>query len=162
MGGVEGEGTRFNFGNTNITDNPIYSSAENGNFQLTESSPCINAGSNDFVEVDTDFEGKKRIVNGIVDIGAYEFNSYYVGIIKQEFPNSINAYPNPTNGIVQLEGLPISEKVMISIYNLSGEIVLQFESSGSNVIVDLSSESPGIYFIKIAGETQHTAKIIKE
>jgi len=45
------------------------------NLQLSIGSPCINAGDNSIVPVSltTDLSGNPRVVNGVVDIGAYEW-----------------------------------------------------------------------------------------
>jgi hypothetical protein len=42
------------------------------NARLAAGSPCIDAGDNAVVTVDTDLDGNPRVVDGIVDIGAYE------------------------------------------------------------------------------------------
>ena len=44
-------------------------------FRPAAGSPCINSGNNDFVEDTTDLDGNPRIVNGKVDIGAYEYQA---------------------------------------------------------------------------------------
>ena len=43
-----------------------------GNLRLKTGSPAINAGKNEYVSVATDLDGSKRIVDGVVDMGAYE------------------------------------------------------------------------------------------
>jgi hypothetical protein len=61
------------FGGTgNINANPLFISA--ANFQLQPTSPCINDGSNAAIPagVSTDLAGNPRIVDGVVDMGAYE------------------------------------------------------------------------------------------
>ena len=67
QGGYPGDG--------NINADPLFVS--DSDYHLTESSPCINAGTNDATELpDTDKDGNPRIVNGVVDMGAYEYGSH--------------------------------------------------------------------------------------
>ena len=69
--GYDGEG--------NIDSSPMFTSMIDGDFTLTEESACIDAGLNSPYETDgiavdiiTDLLGHDRIINGTVDIGAYE------------------------------------------------------------------------------------------
>ena len=59
--------------NSTYTDDPQLVDESAGNFRLKSISPCIDAGSNSYVQGETDLDGNPRIVNGLVDQGAYEF-----------------------------------------------------------------------------------------
>ncbi len=60
-----------NFGN--ITNNPQFVDGPGGNVRLQTISPCIGMGNNGDVSGSTDLDGSPRIVNTIVDMGAYEY-----------------------------------------------------------------------------------------
>jgi hypothetical protein len=58
----------------NINSDPKFADFEG---RLSADSPCIDAGKNDAVSSDitSDLDGNPRIINGTVDMGAYEFGS---------------------------------------------------------------------------------------
>ncbi len=78
-------------GNNNISDNPLFVSATN--FRLQAGSPCVNKGANMPWMTDgndlrsKDMVGNPRIINGVVDMGAYE--SPYVAL--PSVPASVSA-----------------------------------------------------------------------
>ena len=58
---------------SNITDYPQFIDPGSGNYRLLKSSPCINAGANaSWMTSAYDLDGNDRILNDIVDMGAYE------------------------------------------------------------------------------------------
>ncbi len=58
----------------NIDADPLFVDTNGwSDLRLQPSSPCINAGDNDYVSTTTDLDGYPRIVGGTVDMGAYEF-----------------------------------------------------------------------------------------
>lgn len=68
----------------NIDVNPLFvslpagfsnSGSTSGDYRLQEGSPAIDAGSNAVVTVTTDLDGNPRIDGGIVDMGAYEYQT---------------------------------------------------------------------------------------
>jgi len=69
-GTCEGENDQ----NGNISANPFFVNPVKNNFQLQPISPAINAGDNSAPDLPSkDLAGHPRIVDGIVDIGAYEY-----------------------------------------------------------------------------------------
>jgi hypothetical protein len=66
------DGSMFD-GKGNINEYPEFVSTDEEDYHLLSSSSSVDAGNNDFVTVSHDLDGNDRIVNGIADIGAYEF-----------------------------------------------------------------------------------------
>ena len=60
-------------GDGNITSDPLFMDAANGDYRLSSGSPCINAGANSLVQGDVDLDGNQRIAGYTVDMGAYEY-----------------------------------------------------------------------------------------
>jgi hypothetical protein len=86
-------------------------------------------------------------------------------IAKEE---KINVYPNPSNGIFQLEiNNSQNEKSEIHVYNVLGEIIFQSKIQSRDVgiksEIDLTNQPNGIYFVQInSGNKILTAKIIRQ
>lgn len=63
--------------NLNKVD-PLFANAASGDLHLSAGSPCINAGNNAAPELPTtDKDGNPRIVEGKVDMGAYEYQGIF-------------------------------------------------------------------------------------
>ena len=57
-----------------ITNNPEFRDSVSGDYRLESFSPCINTGTNmSWMWSATDLDGNPRIIDGIVDMGAYEY-----------------------------------------------------------------------------------------
>jgi hypothetical protein len=61
----------------------------------------------------------------------------------------IRVYPNPTTGIIFLDGISIDSQVEIT--NAAGQVVYQSDATGKNSI-DLSSHSKGLYSIRVTNQ----------
>ena len=63
----------FPTGTGNITNAPLFVDMNTNNYKLQADSPCVNKGSNISWMTDAkDLSGNARILDGIVDMGAYE------------------------------------------------------------------------------------------
>ena len=69
--------------------------------------------------------------------------------------SSVRLYPNPTNGILNVEG---EGAMTISVMNMLGQKVLKTTANG-NTTIDLSGFDSGIYLVRI--ETENGMKIEK-
>jgi len=59
----------------NIEADPCFVGPEDGDYHLLNFSPCIDAGDPNYIAEpnETDLDGNPRIINGRIDMGAYEF-----------------------------------------------------------------------------------------
>jgi alpha-tubulin suppressor-like RCC1 family protein len=75
---------------------------------------------------------------------------------------TLSVYPNPSNGIFNVES---TEKILaVEIYNVLGaKVYHQQIANASNLQIDLSSHAKGVYFIKVQSEKEVlTQKIVIE
>ncbi|HYG34725.1 MAG TPA: immunoglobulin domain-containing protein, partial [Clostridia bacterium] len=92
----------------NIDAEPRFVSLGSGDFRLQADSPCINAGNNAYAPGTTDLDGKPRIVEGSVDMGAYEFQSSTApSITLQPFNQTVFAGTNVTFRAAASGALPL-------------------------------------------------------
>ena len=169
----------------NIDADPLFADPENGDFHLTWAnfpiqdstmSPCIDAGNPDTTGLNLppfDLDGNPRIVNGIIDMGAYEWQGIYAvgdwhdpSLSTGLFQN----YPNPfststtisfnlttkLHEFTPLDSKHLTGQARIKIYNVKGQLVrqLSIENSKSSIEWDGKDEngnplSSGIYFYKL-------------
>ena len=59
----------------NLAGDPLFVDASAGNYRLQAGSPCVNAGLNDYAFFNADLDGKTRLFDGAMDMGAYELLS---------------------------------------------------------------------------------------
>jgi hypothetical protein len=78
----------------NFTNLPAFVDPAMGNFRLSSNSPCIDAGKNSYAIGTVDLDGRPRIVDGTVDVGAYEFQPSVSG----QFIGWLQRYGLPTDG----------------------------------------------------------------
>jgi hypothetical protein len=117
-------------GANNFTNPPLFADLSAGDYHLNAASPCINAGNNSYITGSTDLDGDSRIVGGIVDIGAYEFQSpvHYVkasvfgAMPVSPFTNWITAATNIQDAI---DAAVTSDFIVVSngAYNSGGRAV---------------------------------------
>ncbi len=127
-------------GTGNITSPPLFIDEAAGDFHLQSISPCVNAGNNGYVATTNDFDGNPRIVDGVVDIGAYE----YQGLL----PLFLSIEANPTNFAA---GFPLPLQAFVG----NGSALTEYWDfgDGSTVTNELSVShswsTPGVYTVTL-------------
>ena len=74
---------------------------------------------------------------------------YYVsgvGIGENENTSPIHIYPNPTSGVITIDGKNIEA---IEVLNINGQIIKEIAVTEEQFNIDLSSHAKGVYFINI-------------
>lgn len=61
--------------------------------------------------------------------------------------NSLQLFPNPTESLVNIEGL--GQKSLIRIYSITGSLVKELNTTENSCKINLSNEMSGIYFAQI-------------
>lgn len=101
---------------------------------------------------------------GATVLNGYDPNSTVGGVKDNSIPVPFNIYPNPSNGLFNLEvNLTSAQNVTVRVMNIVGQVVLQ--KSISNISsgiysIDLTNEPKGIYFAEINTATEKTIKKI--
>ena len=109
------------------------------------------------------FEDQLNSVNTIMKgycIGSDANCGIITGVEKLTNNNSLNIYPNPNQGVFNIEINNI-ENGVIEVYNISGQLLLQQNLNKNINQIDLVNQPKGIYFARIT--TQHetvTKKIV--
>ncbi len=65
-------------GTGNITNDPHFLSVVVTNLRLHAASTCINAGTNALAPGTLDLDGRARIFNGVMDMGAFEYDPNFI------------------------------------------------------------------------------------
>lgn len=97
--------------------------------------------------------------------GTMTFSKSTIGI-EEENTFDMTVYPNPTNGIFNLESSALQGENTIEIHNQLGQLIYSsvFHSAQTNA-VDITSTPAGIYLLSIKnknGVVVYNGKIIKE
>lgn len=87
-----------------------------------------------------------------------------VSINESNFANSIQVFPNPSNGIFTLKtNFNREQNISINIFNILGEKVFgtpEEKITNDNIVIDLGGKSAGVYFIHINSGAQSVVKKI--
>jgi alpha-tubulin suppressor-like RCC1 family protein len=125
--------TPYPSGDGSITDDPVFIDPANGNYRLQTNSPCLNAGSNGLAGAISDLDDAPRIVDGAVDMGAFEL---------QHFPFVL---VGPTNQAILIH----SNVTFVVVAEGDGPLYFQWQKDG----VPLADDG------RITGSTAATLQI---
>lgn len=104
----------------------------------------------------------------IVNDGLIDSPASYVSVIVQNViktgiadiaSKNLATYPNPTSGILKIEGLREDQENRISVYTVDGILIKTITSNSATEVIDLSSQPYGTYLLNINSES---FKIVKK
>jgi len=153
-------------------------------YALSETSPCIDAGSPSdwYMIAALDIIGNERVFDGdqdgssVIDMGAYEYAGSSASVILggntgPDFVNSdiqVQCYPNPfTESTTVTCNLLDESTVTLKIYSMNGQLIStpvnEVRQDGKHELEFIGTGlPPGIYFFRLqAGEKVITKKIVK-
>ncbi len=107
---------------------------EGADIALQENGKILIAGSTFFYDGPVDFS-VARLNNGLLEVSNYESSFFIV-------------YPNPSNGIFNIQQVFLPETRMYQIVDVIGKIIATGELNENDSIIDLSVVQSGIYFLK--------------
>ena len=156
----------------NIDEDPQFVNPGEGDYHLTEDSPCIDASTAFFVwEGDTLVNmSEDQYIGNAPDMGAFEFD--YQGIDPEDIARPteyvlMNVYPNPFNSATTISyTLPMAIQLSMQLYDLSGRRVITlfdgYQQAGCHSTTLTATDLPsGLYFVRlVASEQTFTRKIM--
>jgi hypothetical protein len=85
------------------------------------------------------------------------------GIEEVAGSTGLSAYPNPSNGLLQLKFETIHKNTSLAMYDATGRLVISREVIVAETQLDLSGLAAGLYYLKVKnGDAAETLKIMKE
>jgi len=159
----------------NIDEDPLFADATNIDYQLSEGSPCIDAGTAYFEyegEVLVDLSEDEYYGNA-PDMGVYEYGMVEIDEFKIENVKcKISNYPNPFNPetTISFSTTESTENIEISIYNIKGQRIRSFiihnsKSKINHVVWDGRNTtgrkvSSGVYLLRLKSNNENATKKI--
>ncbi|MCB9335508.1 MAG: T9SS type A sorting domain-containing protein [Flavobacteriales bacterium] len=96
------------------------------------------------------------------DSSCQMFNILITGI-NESLKNKVNIYPNPTNGMFTVDIANSNTFVHYKILSIEGRIIEQGKTAENKIMLDLSRESQGVYFLHVQDENSSKVyKILKQ
>lgn len=115
-------------------------------------------------EVDVNFSASMPNAGSFVEMGLSMILKMGAGstAIQENVLSEITLHPNPSNGIFTMEMPAVGQLISITVENSNGKLVYseQLDHSATSSIhqLDLSKETPGVYFVRISSNNQTVVK----
>jgi hypothetical protein len=95
------------------------------------------------------------VINGLTMIDSFKAGATSIGDVTS---TTFAVYPNPTTGIITIDGISSTTRVMVT--NTQGQIISNISIETSHQL-DLSSQPAGLYFVKLVSDQgTKTVKLI--
>jgi hypothetical protein len=102
---------------------------------------------------------------GFTQTNEYQSMCYSVGMEEEKQTSNINFSfsPNPVKDKITISSPSLTENTHLSIFNVSGEKVMERELNHNETQIDISALPRGVYFVKLQNEKMvDVGKMVKE
>ncbi|MBV5316136.1 MAG: thiol protease/hemagglutinin PrtT [Prolixibacteraceae bacterium] len=66
---------------------------------------------------------------------------------------SVRIYPNPTSGLISIDGIPADKKSTVALYAIDGKLILEKKNVSGAQKLDLSKQTSGSYILVVNGQS---------
>jgi predicted outer membrane repeat protein len=153
----------------NIDSDPLFINPQGPDFGLQQYSPCINSGTVDTTGLllpDFDLAYNPRIMHGIIDMGAYEYDGPLSSGSQPLSNKNLKVFPNPVSAgsIITFENSR-SETITFILRNIHGSLLGTYlhpvnecgkYSLELNKIADINKLPCGIYMLEMNNSGQRS------
>jgi len=151
---------------TSTTTTPLFKMQMEYKLQRTGGDTTIIVYQNNYIN-HYRIPTQKAVTNIIVDPNNWVINgtgSVILGLREPENPLSFTVFPNPGRDVINLNLFnEIGGNYSVSIYDITGKLVLSSEFESQNTVIDISEFPQGIYIINAQNSASHfTNKFIKQ
>lgn len=144
-----------------VNENTLTSSSTNGN-QWYLGQAAINGATNQTYDIAQtgNYSVQVTSAKGCISEISEVVNVWLTSV--NDISYQVKVYPNPTTGIIQIEGLLQNENTVVTIFNVMGQKLEQKELNTKESIIDLSTYKKGTYYLSFNNSFKSAVKIIKE
>ena len=138
-------------GTGNINVDPYFADPVNGDYRLRQYSPCLDVGNNSYVVGESDLSGTNRVIDGTVDMGAFE------GWVYLPLPGEIAGFAAEDGVRIGAVRLTWTADEYAKTYTVCRSTTNTFEtfetigSTGSHFYDDDSAQPETTYWYRVFG-----------
>jgi len=139
-------GISIGYSQSDITNSPLLVSASGGNWIQGDYNFCFSLGE---IAIDTYIQSDIILTQGF-----HQETNYLSTEINDENTHSIQLYPNPTEGVVNIK-CDLDETMSVIIQDLQGRVLFSFNNILGNQTqtIDLSKLAQGVYLLELCSES---------
>lgn len=146
----------------NSTKDDIFMNFSASDYSLKPNSWVVNTGNNTLYSgangPNKDIMGNPRIVQGTIDLGAYEYQGV-LAINENSTNPKLQIFPNPARETLTVR-LSESDSQSYEIYSNTGQLVKKGNINGKETKIELQNLPSGVYLLKT--QDQQGIKFIKK
>jgi|GEM_PF-801243 len=103
-----------------------------------------------------------KVMNDLGCVSDISDALYVIYSSIEELDCQINVFPNPTNSMVRITGLPCDRQTLINVYDMNAQLILSETFKDGSGEIDFSGFNRGQYLIVLDNNYNRAVKIMKK